>query len=221
MKTPCRQDNLGVILTTQGEILNSLAGGTTGQASLQGTQTGLIKQQRAVKIFRQLEETITGPLRTLALRRLVDSLISMSDTLEYLDLYDESQAAMQEAQEFGEKARREDSNSPLHQHQNTHACTKATMNARKELDDHTSTLHVGSKIRLYGLRNQTLNGKKGSVLGTASNNRIGIQLQEEQRQVSVRISNIRYWEDPEQSCQILHLQYPILGRPGTELPNTL
>ena len=78
------------------------------------------------------------------------------------------------------------------------------MNARKELDDHTSTLHVGSKIRLYGLLNQTLNGKKGSVLGTASNNRIGIQLQEEQRQVSVRISNIRYWEDTEQSCQILY-----------------
>jgi len=41
------------------------------------------------------------------------------------------------------------------------------MNARKELDDHTCTLHVGSKIRLYGLLNQTLNGKKGSVLGTA------------------------------------------------------
>jgi hypothetical protein len=41
-------------------------------------------------------------------------------------------------------------------------------------------------------------------MGTASNNRIAIQLQEEQRQVSVRISNIRYWEDPEQSCQILY-----------------
>ena len=109
---------------------------------------------------------------------------------------------MQEAQEIGEKARREDSTSPLHQHQKTYACTKATMNARKELDDHISTLHVGSKIRLYGLLNQTLNGKKGIVLGTANNNRIGIQLQEEQRQVSVRISNIRYWDDLEQSSQI-------------------
>jgi hypothetical protein len=78
------------------------------------------------------------------------------------------------------------------------------MIARKELDDHTSTLHVGSKIRLYGLLNQTLNGKKGSVLGMASNNRIGIQLQEEQRQVSIRISNIRYWDDPEQNCLVLY-----------------
>jgi len=128
----------------------------------------------------------------------------MSDTLEFLELHDESHVAIQEAQEIGEKARREDSTSPLHQHQKTYACTKATMNARKELDDHTSTLHVGSKIRLYGLLNQTLNGKKGSVLGTASNNRIGIQLQEEQRQVSVRISNIRYWDDLEQSSQILY-----------------
>ena len=51
------------------------------------------------------------------------------------------------------------------------------MDARRELDNHTSTLHVGSKIRLHGLLNQTLNGKKGIVLGTASNNRIGIQLQ--------------------------------------------
>ena len=42
------------------------------------------------------------------------------------------------------------------------------------------------------------------MLGTASNNRIGIQLQEEQRQVSVRISNIRYWDDLEQSSQILY-----------------
>ena len=33
------------------------------------------------------------------------------------------------------------------------------------------------KIRLHGLFNQTLNGEKGTVLGTASNNRISIQLQ--------------------------------------------
>jgi len=74
----------------------------------------------------------------------------------------------------------------------------------RELDDHTSTLHVGSKIRLHGLLNQTLNGKKGIVLGTASNNRIGIQLQGEQRQVSIRILNIRYWGDPEQDCHTLY-----------------
>jgi len=78
------------------------------------------------------------------------------------------------------------------------------MIASKQLDDHTSTLHVGSKIRLYGLLNQTLNGKKGSVLAMARNNRIGIQLQEEQRQVSIRISNIRYWDDPEQNCLVLY-----------------
>ena len=78
------------------------------------------------------------------------------------------------------------------------------MDARRELDDHTSTLHVGSKIRLHGLLNQTLNGKKGTVLGTASNNRIGIQLHGEKRQVSIRIFNIRYWEDPEQNCLTLY-----------------
>jgi len=202
--SPGLQDKVGVILTTQGEILNSRAGHRTGLASQQDTQIALSKQKRAVQIFRQLEESITGPLRETTLRRLVDSLISLSDTLEFLDLYDESQAAMQEAQVIGEKARREDSNSPLHQHHSTHSCTKSTMNARKDLDDHTPTLHVGSKIRLYGLQNQSLNGKKGSVTGPARNNRIGIQLQEEQRRVSVRISNIRYWEDPELSCLILY-----------------
>ena len=153
---------MGVILTTQGEILNSLAGHSTGLASQQGTQKALIKQQRAVKIFRQLEESTTGPLRETTLRRLVDALMSLSDTFEFLDLYDESQAAMQEAQVIGEKARKEDSNSSLHQHHSTLSCTKSTMNARKDLDDHTPTLHVGSKIRLYGLQNQTLNGKRAA-----------------------------------------------------------
>ena len=74
------------------------------------------------------------------------------------------------------------------------ACTKDTMDAKRELDDHTSTLHVGSKIHLHGLLNQALNGKKGTVLGMGSNNRIDIQLQGEQRQVSIRIFNIRYGE---------------------------
>jgi len=210
--SPVLQDKLGVILTTQGEVLNKQCQfHTTGPAherpippSLRETHTALDKQQRAVKIFRQLEENTTGPLRERTLRRLMESLISMTDTLELLELYDESQAAMLEAQEIGEKARRENSTSPLHQHQQTCACTKATMSARKELDDHTSTLHVGSKIRLYGILNQTLNGKKGIVLGMAMNNRIGIQLQEEKRQVSIRISNIRYWDDPEQNNLILY-----------------
>jgi len=111
---------------------------------------------------------------------------------------------MLEAQDIGNRAQRENITSPLHLHQQICACTKALMSARKELDDHTSTLHVGSKICLYGLLNQTLNGKKGSVLGMASKNRIGIQLQEDQRQVSIRISKIRYWDDPEQNCLILY-----------------
>jgi len=108
----------------------------------------------------------------------------MIDTLDLLELYDKSQVAMLEAQDIGNKAQRENSTSPLHLHQQICACTKATTIARKELDDHTSTLHVGSKIYLYGLLNQSLNGKKGSVPGMASNNRICIQLQEDQRHVS-------------------------------------
>jgi len=203
--SPGLQDKLGVILTTQGEVLNKQGQlHRTGQTSLPETRTALGKQQRAVKIFRLLEETTTGPLRELTLCRLMESLISMTDTLELLELYEESQIAMLEAQDIGKRAQRENSTSPLHLHQQICACTKATINARKELDDHTSTLHVGSKIRLNGLLNQTLNGNKGSVLGMASNNRICIQLQEDQRQVSIRISNIRYWDDPEQNCLILY-----------------
>jgi len=70
------------------------------------------------------------------------------------------------------------------------------MDARRELDDHTSTLHVGSKIRLHGLLNQTMNGKEGMVIRSAIYNRIGIQIQGENRQVSIRILNIRYQEGP-------------------------
>jgi len=105
--------------------------------------------------------------------------------------------------------------SPLHLDQQVCACTKSTMDARRELDDHTSTLHVGSKIRLHGLFNQTLNGKKGRVLGTASNNRIGIQLQGEQRRVSIRIVNIRFWVDPEQNCHTLY--YKMVSKAQTEI----
>ena len=124
----------------------------------------------------------------------MESLISMADTLENLELYEESQVAMQEARVIGQRAQNENITSSLHLHQQICACTKDTMDARRELDDHTSTLHVGSKIRLHGLLNQALNRKKGIVLGTASNNRIGIQLQGEQRQVSIRILNIRYMD---------------------------
>ena len=80
------------------------------------------------------------------------------------------------------------------------------MNARRDLDDHTPTLHIGSKIRLHGLTNQAFNGKEGTVpiVGTANNNRIGIQLQGEQRQISIQIVNIRYWDEPAQDSLTLY-----------------
>jgi len=203
--SPGLQDKLGVILMTQGEILNKQGQlHTTSLINLVETRTALGKQQRAIKIVRQLEKTTTGPLWELTLRRLMESLISMTDTLELLELYEQSQIAMLEAQGIGKRAQKENITSPLHLHQQTCACTKATMSARKELDDHTSTLHVGSKMLLYGLLNQTLNGKKGSVLRMASINWLVIQLQEDHQQVSIRISNIQYWVDPEQNCLTLY-----------------
>jgi len=115
--SPGLQDRLGVILTTQGEILNKQGQlHTTGQTNPEETRTALGKQQRAVKIFRQLEETTSGPLRELSLRRLMESLISMTDTLELLELYEESQIAMLEAQDIGKRAQRENITSPLHLH---------------------------------------------------------------------------------------------------------
>jgi len=41
------------------------------------------------------------------------------------------------------------------------------MNARRDLDDHTPTLYIGSKIRLHGLTNQAFSGEKRTVLGMA------------------------------------------------------
>jgi len=193
-----QQDRLGVILTTHGEIL------TLVQATLADVCSALDKQQRAVAIFRQLEQTTTGPLREQTLRKLMEALLSMADTLENLELYKESQEAMRESQVIGKRAQIENNTSSLHLHQQICASTKETMDARRELDDHTSTLHVGSKIRLHGLINQIMNGKKGTVLGPAINNRIGIQLQGEKRQVSIRIFNIRYWEGPEQNCRTFY-----------------
>jgi len=65
---------------------------------------------------------------------------------------------MREAQVIGERAQYENNNSPLQLHHQIVASTKETMEARRELDDHTSTLHISSKICLHGLINQTLNG---------------------------------------------------------------
>jgi len=78
------------------------------------------------------------------------------------------------------------------------------MDARRELDDHTSTLHVGSKIRLHGLINQTMNGIQGIVIGQAMHNRLGVQLRGENRQVSIRILKIRYLEGPEHNHRTLY-----------------
>jgi len=122
----------------------------------------------------------------------MEALLSMANTLENLALYKESQCAMPESQIISKRAQTENNTSSIHLHQQIFASTKETMDARRELDDHTSTLHVGSKIRLHGLLNQTMNGKKETVIGPVTNNRIGIQLQGENRQVSIRILNIRY-----------------------------
>jgi len=162
--SPGQQDRLGVILTTHGEILNRQDQlKTSDQTTPEDGRTALDKQQRAVTIFRQLEQTTSGPLREQTLRKLMETLISMADTLENLELYKESQVAMQEAQVIGKRAQSENNTSSLHLHQQICASTKDTMDARRELDDHTSTLHVRSKIRLHGLLSQTLNGKKGIV----------------------------------------------------------
>jgi len=70
--SPGQQDRLGVILTTHGEILNR-----RGQLQIPGqitpgdSRTALRKQQRAVRIFSQLERSISGPLRELTLCKLM------------------------------------------------------------------------------------------------------------------------------------------------------
>jgi len=67
--SPGQQDRLGVILTIQGEILN-----TPQQAMPEVRRRALEKQQRAVAIFRQLEQTTIGPLREQTLRKLMEAL---------------------------------------------------------------------------------------------------------------------------------------------------
>jgi len=129
--SPGQQDRLGVILT----ILNE-----SKKATPDDRRRALEKQQMAVVIFRQLEQTTIGPLRERILCRLVESLFPMADTLENLELHNESQEAMQEAQIIGERAQLKTLTSSLHQHQQIFASTKETMNARRDLDEHTSTL---------------------------------------------------------------------------------
>ena len=147
--SPGQQDRLGVILTTHGEILN-----IPGHSTPEDVHSALDKQQRAVAIFRQLEQTTIGPLREQTLRKLMEALLAMADTLENLELYKESQEAMRESQVIGKRAQIKNNTCSLHLHQQIAASTKETMNARRKLDDHTSTLHVGNKIRLHGFINQ-------------------------------------------------------------------
>jgi len=63
---------------------------------------------------------------------------------------------------------------------------------------------VGSKISLHGLQTQELNEKNGTVTGPAVNNRIGIQLEEGNKRVSIRIINILYQEGPDRNRLILY-----------------
>ena len=144
--SPGQQDRLGVILTTHGEILN-----IPGHSTPENGRSALDKQQRAVAIFCQLELTTIGPRREQTLRNLMGALLAMADTLEDLELYEESQEAMRESQVIGQKVQIENNTSSLHLHQQKAASTTETMDARRELDDHTSDLYVGSKIRLHGL----------------------------------------------------------------------
>jgi len=106
--SPGQQDRLGVILTTHGEIRNRRDQLQISDQTTPGDgHTALDKQQRAVTIFRQFEQTTSGPLREQTLRKLIETLIleSMADTLENLELYKESQVAMQEAQVIGKRAK--------------------------------------------------------------------------------------------------------------------
>jgi len=137
-----------------------------------------------------------------------------------LELYEESTTAMAEAQAMGRKASGEDNTCQLHLQQSIDACTKHTMDARRDLDDHTPTLHIGTKIRLHGLNDQAMNGRLGTVLGEANNNRIGIQLQGEQRQVSIQIINLRYRDEPAQDSLTLYRRVVALALREIELRRT-
>ena len=65
----------------------------------------------------------------------------MADTLETLELHTESQVAIAEARVIGDRALGDNSTCQLLLHQSIAACTKHTMDVRRDLDDHTPTLH--------------------------------------------------------------------------------
>jgi len=88
------QNRIGVILATQGEILNN-AKNTTPE----DRRRGLEKQLEALGIYRRLAKTAAGT----GLRRLVETLFSLADTFESLELHVKSQGAMQEARSLVER----------------------------------------------------------------------------------------------------------------------
>jgi len=185
--SPDLQELLGVTFSVHGEVLNRLALLLApGQRRTRDSCVGLEMQQNAVRIFNCLEGSTLGPPLHTIRYKLMATWTSMSDTLDTLGFNAESTTAIAEAQAIGRRASGEDNTCQLHLQQSIDACTKHTMDARRDLDDHTPTLHIGNKIRLHGLNNQAMNGRLGTVLGEANNNRIGIQLQGEQRQISIQ-----------------------------------
>jgi len=116
--SPEQQDRHAVTLTIHGEVLNRRAQlHTPGQNITCDSRAALEKQQKAVRIFSQLECSISGPLLISTRRKLMETLTSMADTLETLELHTESQAAIAEARVIGNRALGEDSTSQLHLHQ--------------------------------------------------------------------------------------------------------
>ena len=195
--SPDLHELLGVTLTVHGEALHRLAlFHAPGQRRSRDSRAALEKQQTAVRIFSHLECSSLGPPLNSIRRKMMMTWTYMADTLDTLELHAESKTAIAEARAIGHRASGEDSTCQLHLQQSIDACTKHTMDARRDLDDHTPTLHTGSKIRLHGLINQAMNGRQGTVRGEAKNNRIGIQLQGEQRQISIQIINLRYRDEP-------------------------
>ena len=164
--SPDLQELLGVTLSVHGEVLSRLALlHEPGQRRTRDSRVALEKQQNAVRIFSHLECSSLGPPLNKIRYKLMATWTSMADTLDTLELLAESKTALSEAQAIGRRASGEDSTCQLFLG-STDACTKLTMDARRDLDDHTPTLHIGNKIRLHGLNNQAMNGRQGIVLGT-------------------------------------------------------
>jgi len=125
-----------VILTTQGEILNNAKNATP-----EDRWRGLEKQFVALGIYRRLNKIAVGMGTERILRRLVETLFSLADTFENLDLHAESQGAMQEARALVDKPHMEILPTSLHQHQQGFTSIKEIKYVRRVLDQHTS-LHL-------------------------------------------------------------------------------